>query len=105
MGKKLITHQRGSEGKVVQRLYIEDGCDINAEYYFSMVIDRVTSRVSIIASTEGGMDIEKVAKETPEKIITQKVEFKKGYGPILGDIDFNKIITFILSLYVTNTFS
>ena len=67
LGKKLITHQTGSEGKLVQRLYIEDGCDISAEYYFSMVVDRVTSRVSVIASTEGGMDIEQVAKETPEK--------------------------------------
>ena len=65
LGKKLITHQTGSEGKLVHRLYIEDGCNIKAEYYFSMVVDRATSRISIITSTEGGMDIEKVAKETP----------------------------------------
>ena len=79
LGKKLITHQTGSEGKVVQRLYIEDGCNINAEYYFSMVIDRVTSRVSIIASTEGGMDIEKVAKETPEKILSFNIDPTIGF--------------------------
>ena len=81
LGKKLITHQTGSEGKLVQRLYIEDGCDISAEYYFSMVIDRVTSRVSIIASTEGGMDIEQVAKETPEKILSFNIDPTIGFQP------------------------
>ena len=65
LGKNLITHQTGPEGKLVQRLYVEDGCNIDTEYYFSMVVDRVTSRVSVIASTEGGMDIEQVAKENP----------------------------------------
>jgi len=62
LGKNLITHQTSNEGKLVQRLYIEDGCDIQSEYYFSMVIDRVTSKISVIASTEGGMDIETVAE-------------------------------------------
>ena len=81
LGKKLITHQTGSEGKLVQRLYIEDGCDISAEYYFSMVVDRVTSRVSIIASTEGGMDIEQVAKETPEKILSFNIDPTIGFQP------------------------
>ena len=81
LGKKLITHQTGSEAKLVQRLYIEDGCDISAEYYFSMVVDRVTSRVSIIASTEGGMDIEQVAKETPEKILSFNIDPTIGFQP------------------------
>ena len=81
LGKNLITHQTGSEGKLVQRLYIEDGCDINAEYYFSIVVDRVTSRVSIIASTEGGMDIEQVAKETPEKILSFNIDPTIGFQP------------------------
>ena len=81
LGKKLITHQTGSEGKLVQRLYIEDGCDISAEYYFSMVVDRVTSRVSVIASTEGGMDIEQVAKETPEKILSFNIDPTIGFQP------------------------
>ena len=91
LGKKLITHQTGSEGKVVQRLYIEDGCDINAEYYFSMVIDRVTSRVSIIASTEGGMDIEKVAKETPEKILSFNIDPTIGFQPFHSRLIANEL--------------
>ena len=78
LGKNLITHQTGPEGKLVQRLYIEDGCDISAEYYFSMVVDRVTSRVSVIASTEGGMDIEEVAEETPELLHKVNVDPNAG---------------------------
>jgi succinyl-CoA synthetase beta subunit len=81
LGKNLITHQTSNEGKLVQRLYIEDGCDIQSEYYFSMVIDRVTSKISVIASTEGGMDIEKVADETPEKILSFTVDPTIGFQP------------------------
>ncbi len=91
LGKKLITHQTGSEGKLVQRLYIEDGCDISAEYYFSMVIDRVTSRVSIIASTEGGMDIEQVAKETPEKILSFNIDPTIGFQPFHSRLIANEL--------------
>ena len=79
LGQKLITPQTSSEGKLVQRLYIEDGCDIDSEYYFSMVIDRVSSRVSVIASTEGGMDIEKVAEENPEKILSFNIDPTIGF--------------------------
>ena len=79
LGKKLVTHQTGSEGKLVQRLYIEDGCDIDSEYYFSMVVDRVTSRVSVIVSTEGGMDIEQVAKDTPDKILSFNIDPTIGF--------------------------
>ena len=81
LGKNLITHQTSKEGKLVQRLYVEDGCDIKSEYYFSMVIDRVTSKISIIASTEGGMDIEKVADETPEKILSFTIDPTIGFQP------------------------
>ena len=81
LGKKLVTHQTGSEGKLVQRLYIEDGCDIDSEYYFSMVVDRVTSRVSVIVSTEGGMDIEQVAKDTPDKILSFNIDPTIGFQP------------------------
>ena len=81
LGKSLITHQTSKEGKLVQRLYVEDGCDIKSEYYFSMVIDRVTSKISIIASTEGGMDIEKVADETPEKILSFTIDPTIGFQP------------------------
>ena len=91
LGKKLITHQTGSEGKLVQRLYIEDGCDISAEYYFSMVIDRVTSRVSVIASTEGGMDIEQVAKETPEKILSFNIDTTIGFQPFHARLIANEL--------------
>ena len=79
LGKKLITPQTGSDGKLVNRLYIEDGCDIKSEFYFSMVIDRVSSKISVIASTEGGMDIEKVAEETPEKILSFTVDPTIGF--------------------------
>ena len=79
LGKKLVTHQTGSEGKLVQRLYIEDGCNIDSEYYFSMVVDRVTSRVSVIVSTEGGMDIEQVAKDTPDKILSFNIDPTIGF--------------------------
>ena len=73
LGKTLVTKQTGPEGKVVNRLYIEEGCDIKKEYYLSMLVDRSTSFVSIIASTEGGMEIEEVAEKEPEKIITVNV--------------------------------
>ena len=79
LGKKLITPQTGSGGKLVNRLYIEDGCDIKSEFYFSMVIDRVSSKISVIASTEGGMDIEKVADETPEKILSFTIDPTIGF--------------------------
>ena len=81
LGKNLITPQTGSGGKLVNRLYIEDGCDIKSEFYFSMVIDRVSSKISVIASTEGGMDIEKVADETPEKILSFTIDSTIGFQP------------------------
>lgn len=68
LGKTLVTHQTGPEGKVVNRLYVEDGVDIGKEFYLGVVIDRVTSRVTFMASTEGGVEIEQVAEESPEKI-------------------------------------
>ena len=78
LGKTLVTKQTGSDGKVVNRLYIEEGCDIKKEYYLSMLVDRSTSSVSIIASTEGGMEIEEVAEREPEKIITVNVPGDKS---------------------------
>lgn len=74
MGKVLVTKQTGPEGKEVQRLYVTDGVDIDKEYYCSVVIDRVTSRITFMASTEGGMDIEEVAEKSPEKIIKIAVD-------------------------------
>ena len=72
-GKTLVTKQTGPSGKQVNRLYIEEGCDIKKEYYLSMLVDRATSSISIIASTEGGMEIEEVAEKEPEKIITVNI--------------------------------
>ena len=77
MGKTLITHQTGPEGKQVKRLYIEEASDILKEFYLSCLIDRESSKIAFISSTEGGMDIEKVAAETPNKIKTNKIELKK----------------------------
>ena len=91
LGQTLVTHQTGSEGKLVQRLYIEDGCDIRSEFYFSMVIDRVTSRVSVIASTEGGMDIEKVADETPDKILSFNIDPTIGFQPFHSRLIANSL--------------
>ena len=76
MGKILKTPQTGPEGKKVKRLYVEEASDILKEFYLSCLVDRETSKIAFISSTEGGMDIEKVASETPEKIITTKIEFK-----------------------------
>ena len=76
MGKILKTPQTGPEGKKVKRLYIEEASDILKEFYLSCLVDRETSKIAFISSTEGGMDIEKVASETPEKIIKTKIEFK-----------------------------
>ena len=81
LGSVLVTHQTGPAGKEVQRLYIEQGCDIGRELYLSMLVDRVSSQVTIIASTEGGMDIEAVAAETPERIITVSIDPATGLKP------------------------
>ena len=91
LGKKLVTHQTGSEGKLVQRLYIEDGCNIDSEYYFSMVVDRVTSRISVIVSTEGGMDIEQVAKDTPDKILSFNIDPTIGFQPFHSRLIANEL--------------
>jgi len=86
MGKILVTDQTGPEGKKVKRLYIEEASEIQRELYLSCLVDRETSKIAFISSTEGGMDIEKVAKETPEKIITKKIDFNKE-GPSESEIE------------------
>src|SRR5216684_2838428 len=84
LGMNLVTHQTGPHGRVVRRLYIEDGSDIARELYLSALVDRETSRVAFIASTEGGMDIEEVAKKTPEKIQTFRIDPAAGYSAHTG---------------------
>ena len=86
MGKKLVTHQTGPEGKIVKRLYIEEASDISKEFYLSCLIDRVSSKIAFISSTEGGMDIEKIAAESPDKIITTKMDLNET-GPSENDLD------------------
>jgi succinyl-CoA synthetase beta subunit len=74
LGKTLITHQTGSEGRVVKRLYVEESSNIEKEFYLSCLVDRASSKIAFISSDQGGMDIEEVASKTPEKIVTTKVE-------------------------------
>ena len=90
MGKVLVTHQTGPEGKEVKRLYIEEASEISKEFYLSCLIDRESSKIAFISSTEGGMDIEKVATETPEKIVTSKIDLKDE-GP--SEIEIQNIIS------------
>jgi len=81
LGMTLVTHQTGPKGKVVSRLYIEEGAAIAKELYLSLLVDRETSRVAVVASTEGGMDIEEVAHSTPEKIVTFSIDPATGPWP------------------------
>ena len=84
LGNTLVTIQTGPHGKQVNRLYIEDGSDIAKEFYLSMLVDRATSRIAFVVSTEGGMDIEEVAHKTPEKIVTFSVDPATGIMPHHG---------------------
>ncbi len=84
LGMTLVTHQTGPAGKKVGRVYVEEGCDIDRELYLSALVDRATSRIAFIASTEGGMDIEEVAAKTPEKILTMTIDPASGYSGFHG---------------------
>ena len=87
-GKVLITHQTGPEGKEVKRLYVEEASDISKEFYLSCLVDRESSKIAFISSTEGGMDIEKVAAVAPQKIITTKIDMTES----IRNEDVDKII-------------
>ncbi len=109
LGATLVTHQTGPDGKEVKRVYIEDGCDIDRELYLSLLIDRATSRVTVIACSEGGMDIEEVAAETPEKIQTIDIDPATGmkgfharevaFGLGLKGDQIKSAVKFLLSMY------
>lgn len=109
LGKVLVTHQTGPEGREVRRLYIEDGCDIASELYLSLLVDRANSRVTIIASSEGGMDIEEVAANQPDKIISLGIDPATGLQPHhvrriarvlgLGGATAKQLPGFLASLY------
>jgi len=109
LGQVLVTHQTGPAGKEVKRVYIEEGCDIKRELYLGMLIDRATSRVTIMASTEGGMEIEEVAAKHPEKILKVAIDPVTGFQQFHGrEIAFglglegkqvNTAVKFIGALY------
>ncbi|TFE25032.1 ADP-forming succinate--CoA ligase subunit beta [Cohnella luojiensis] len=109
LGKVLVTHQTGPEGKEVKRLLIEEGCDIKKEYYIGVVVDRGTGRVVMMGSEEGGMDIEEVAAHSPEKIIKVVVDPAVGlqmfqarqlaYDIKIPAEQINKAVKFMLALY------
>ena len=109
LGKKLVTHQTGPEGKEVQKVFVEQGCDIAKEYYLGMVIDRATSRVTMMASSEGGVEIEEVAAHSPEKILREAIDpavgfvdfqgRKLAYGLGLPKDSINKAVSFMRALY------
>src|SRR5438270_13875362 len=84
LGSTLVTHQTGPQGKVVNRLYVEEGSAIEREFYLSALVDRATSRVAFVVSTEGGMDVEEVARTAPEKILTFSVDPATGLLPHHG---------------------
>jgi succinyl-CoA synthetase beta subunit len=84
LGRTLVTHQSGPAGKVVNRIYIEDGSDISRELYLALLIDRVSSRIAFVCSTEGGMDIEEVAAKTPEKVLTFTIDPASGISGFHG---------------------
>ena len=88
LGKKLVTHQTSPEGKEVKRLYVEESSNIDKEFYLSCLVDRASSKIAFISSDQGGMDIEEVASNSPEKIITTKVDI----GNEISDLDCEKII-------------
>ena len=109
IGMTLVTHQTGPQGREVKRVYIEDGCNIGKELYLSLLVDRGTGRVAIMASTEGGMDIEEVAAKTPEKIMTIVIDPATGlsgfharrvaYGLGLRDKAASGVVKVVQSLY------
>jgi succinyl-CoA synthetase beta subunit len=109
LGMTLVTHQTGPAGKEVGRVYVEDGCDIARELYLSLLVDRATSRVTVISSTEGGMDIEEVAEATPEKILTVTIDPVTGmsghharkiaFGLGLEGKQVSSAVKFLLAMY------
>jgi len=109
IGMQLVTHQTGPQGQKVHRVYIEEGCDIKRELYLGLLIDRATSRVTIMASTEGGMEIEEVAAKTPDKIMKVAIDPVTGlqayhareiaFGLGLKDKQVGKCVQFLTAMY------
>ena len=95
LGKTLITHQTGPEGREVKRLYVEESSNIDKEFYLSCLVDRASSKIAFISSDQGGMDIEEVASNSPEKIITTKVEINEE----ISNEDCENIINILLTFF------
>ena len=113
LGMQLVTHQTCPQGQKVQRLYVEEGCDIKRELYLGLLVDRATSRVTVMASTEGGMEIEEVAAKSPEKILKVAIDPVTGLQPYharqiafglgLKDKQINKCVSFLQAMYAAFT--
>ena len=109
LGKTLVTHQTGPQGRVVRRVYVEEASEVARELYLGMLVDRKAGMVSVIASTEGGMDIEEVAAKTPEKLVTEPLNPLLGVSPFLGrkiaftlglqDKQVNQFAALLVSIY------
>ena len=109
LGSTLVTHQTGPEGKDVQKVFVEQGCDIDQEFYLGMVIDRATARITVMASSEGGVEIEEVAARSPEKILRATIDPAVGFGDFQGrqlayglglpKDSVNKAVAFMRGLY------
>ena len=109
LGTTLVTHQTGPEGKEVQKVFVEQGCDIDQEFYLGMVIDRTTSRVTVMASSEGGVEIEEIAVRAPEKILRATIDPAVGFGDFQGrqlayglglpKASVNRAVAFMRGLY------
>jgi succinyl-CoA synthetase beta subunit len=109
LGQKLVTHQTGPEGREVKRVYVEEGCDIARELYLGMLIDRTTQRVTLIGSTEGGIEIEEVAAHAPEKILMEAIDPASGIEPFharnfafgvgLAGAQISVAVKFVTALY------
>ena len=113
IGMTLVTHQTGAEGREVKRVYVEEGCDIARELYLGILIDRATSRITLMASTEGGMEIEEVAEKTPEKILRIDIDPATGmqafharqvaYGLGLEGNQVKSAVKFLMGMYAAFT--
>jgi len=113
IGMTLVTHQTGAEGREVKRVYVEEGCDIARELYLGILIDRATSRITLMASTEGGMEIEEVAEKTPEKILRIDIDPATGmqafharqvaYGLGLEGDQVKSAVKFLMGMYAAFT--
>jgi succinyl-CoA synthetase beta subunit len=109
LGKRLVTHQTGPEGRDVKRVYVEAGCDIARELYLALSIDRGSDRITIIAAAEGGMDIEELAARAPDKIVREAIDPAAGLSPFyarrlgfafgLAGPQINKLVAFVAALY------